>query len=119
MIACTQISMSSPSSFEQSLVLQLCNGGALNERIKKQTPTLTCLQRLQITVGIARALGHLHSLNMIHRDVKTQVGALGNSAILQCVFSRCCSNRSGLIFVVQCVVIVHVHVYAHVFLCRL
>jgi serine/threonine protein kinase len=58
----------------QSLVLQLCAGGALNERIKNQS-TLTCLQRLQIAVGIARALALLHSLNMIHCDVKGQVGA--------------------------------------------
>ena len=58
----------------QSIVLQLCPGGALNERIKNQTPSLlTSRQRLQTIVGTARALVHLHSINMIHRDVKTQV----------------------------------------------
>ena len=54
-------------------MLQLCHGGALNERIKKQDPELTWLQRLQIAVAIARALEYLHSINMVHRDVKTQV----------------------------------------------
>ena len=56
-----------------SIVLQLCPGGALNERIKNQNPSLTFLQRLQIAVAICRALVHLHSIRMIHRDVKTQV----------------------------------------------
>jgi hypothetical protein len=48
-----------------SLVLEFYPGGALNERIKKQTPSLTCLQRLQITDGIDRPLEYLHSLKMI------------------------------------------------------
>jgi serine/threonine protein kinase len=54
------------------LLLSLCSGGDLLHRIKKKDPMLTCPQRVQIMLGILLALQHLHSVNMIHRDVKTQ-----------------------------------------------
>jgi serine/threonine protein kinase len=64
------------------LVLEHCPGGGLDKRLKHDRGLLASGygaslgwgQRLQIAVGIARALAHLHSLKpaMIHRDVKTQ-----------------------------------------------
>jgi serine/threonine protein kinase len=54
------------------LLLPLCSGGDLLHRIKKKDPSLTCPQRLQVILGILLALQHLHSVKMIHRDVKTQ-----------------------------------------------
>ena len=63
-------------------MLEYCPGGGLDNRLKQdrkllecgQAPTLGWKQRLQIAVGIARALAHMHSLSpaMIHRDVKPQ-----------------------------------------------
>jgi serine/threonine protein kinase len=61
------------------LVLELCSGGALNERLAcKAVPgrappaPLTCQERVHIAHGIASALEYLHGLTpqMIHRDLK-------------------------------------------------
>jgi serine/threonine protein kinase len=56
------------------LVLQLCAGGALNDRLRATAPQpLLWQQRLRITLHILLALEFLHSLTpqMIHRDLKT------------------------------------------------
>jgi hypothetical protein len=75
------------------LVLQLCTGGALNDRLscKAQAgsappPPLRWQQRLHIAQGILEALEFLHGLTpqMIHRDLKTPnvlLDASGNAKV--------------------------------------
>ena len=72
-------------------MLELCAGGSLNNWLRpnatpqdeqhtsevpaiEHNPLLDWRQRLEIAVGIGRALSHLHSLRppMIHRDVKSE-----------------------------------------------
>jgi serine/threonine protein kinase len=60
------------------LVLELCTGGALDRRLSCQASgaqpapePLPWQQRVRVAFGIASALSHLHSLPMVHRDVKT------------------------------------------------
>ena len=59
---------------QRCLVLEYCDGGSLYHVLKGEgsRSQLTWRHRLQIVVGIARALVFLHSQNQIHRDVKTQ-----------------------------------------------
>jgi serine/threonine protein kinase len=61
---------------QRCLVLELCMGGSLEDRLTRKAPEgcpppapLSCLQRVRIAVGVARALEHLHGLTpqMIHR----------------------------------------------------
>jgi serine/threonine protein kinase len=61
------------------LVMELCTGGALNDRLactadgRVPPPPLTWRHRLRIAVDVAKALAHLHSQDppLIHRDLKT------------------------------------------------
>mmetsp|Transcript_36811 Transcript_36811/g.60936 ORF Transcript_36811/g.60936 Transcript_36811/m.60936 type:complete len:857 (-) Transcript_36811:264-2834(-) len=50
------------------LVLELCHGGDLFERLKEPTPAGFVLH---IATGIAAAMTYLHENNIIHRDIKS------------------------------------------------
>jgi serine/threonine protein kinase len=63
---------------QRCLVLELCTGGTLSERLAckaavSNTP-LTWQHRVQIALGIVSALEYLHAMTpqQIHRDLKTQ-----------------------------------------------
>ena len=65
---------------QRCLVLELCVGGTLSDRLACKAPAgcaprepLAWQQRVRIALGIARALEFLHGLTpqMIHRDLKT------------------------------------------------
>ena len=73
------------------LILELCTGGALDDRLACKAPSaepLVWQHRVHISLGVARALDHLHGLTpqMIHRCADTLVaGCL--------LLSRCCRAR--------------------------
>jgi serine/threonine protein kinase len=56
------------------LILELMDGGALDDRLKNNSlPVLQWQERARILLHIARGLVYMHSLNppVVHRDVKT------------------------------------------------
>ena len=55
------------------LVLELMNGGALDDRLMDPTKPLQWQDRAHILLHVARGLVYMHSLDppVIHRDVKT------------------------------------------------
>jgi serine/threonine protein kinase len=76
------------------LVLELCSGGALNERLAcKAAPgrappaPLTCQERVCIAYGIVSALEYLHGLTpqMIHRCVVYKSRSIGLSPMMCCL----------------------------------
>jgi serine/threonine protein kinase len=77
---------------QHCLVLELCTGGALSERLacrasggRAPPPPLTWRHRVRIGIGIARALEHLHTLKpqaMIHRCVCSFVLQLTRAVLL-------------------------------------
>ena len=58
---------------KRCLVLPLCEGGTLHDRLQGDgtRPALTSLKRVQVMVAVGRALSYLHdTMKQIHRDVK-------------------------------------------------
>ncbi|KAF2073598.1 hypothetical protein CYY_005087 [Polysphondylium violaceum] len=54
------------------LVSELVKSGSLIDLLSNKQVELTYAQKLSIAIDIANAMSYLHSLNVIHRDLKTQ-----------------------------------------------
>jgi serine/threonine protein kinase len=69
---------------QRCLVLQLCEGGALNERLRATAEPLLWQQRVRIAYHLLLALDFLHSLTpqMIHRDLKVGTALIARGLIL-------------------------------------
>ncbi len=51
------------------IVLELCEGGSLDNRLFDSDVTLSQQQKIALVKGIARGLYHLHTNNIVHRDL--------------------------------------------------
>ena len=81
------------------LVVELMGLGALSEMIKTRDPRLTWPARRTFATDIARGMAHLHSLSIVHRDLKSanclvdeslhaKVGDFGASRLIQAINNR-------------------------------
>ena len=52
------------------LVMELCEGGTLRARLNKTSETITPLEQLRWAMQISYGLYQLHSVNIIHQDLK-------------------------------------------------
>jgi hypothetical protein len=91
---------------QRCLVLELCEGGALDQRLACKAAAgdpaapapLEWDHRVQLVVGVARALSHLHSQTppLIHRDLKSPnvlLDAAGNAKVADFGTVRDMSDR--------------------------
>eukprot|EP00928_Gymnodinium_smaydae_P086049 TRINITY_DN6985_c0_g1_i1.p1 TRINITY_DN6985_c0_g1~~TRINITY_DN6985_c0_g1_i1.p1 ORF type:complete len:487 (-),score=51.34 TRINITY_DN6985_c0_g1_i1:56-1435(-) len=62
-------------STSRVIIMDLCDGGDLFERIAKHGP-MTGSEAVEVGRGILAALQHLHALSIVHRDVKPENVAL-------------------------------------------
>mmetsp|Transcript_25178 Transcript_25178/g.65707 ORF Transcript_25178/g.65707 Transcript_25178/m.65707 type:complete len:724 (+) Transcript_25178:96-2267(+) len=54
------------------IVMQFCQGGDLNQKLRRQKELLPEWQVMEWTVQVALALQYLHEHRILHRDLKTQ-----------------------------------------------
>jgi serine/threonine protein kinase len=50
-------------------VMEYCEKGSLQSHLKAHGSTMLLGEKMDISLGIARGLAYLHSLNFVHRDV--------------------------------------------------
>jgi predicted Ser/Thr protein kinase len=61
------------------IVLELCEGGSLDNRLFDSDVTMTQQQKIALIKGIARGLYHLHTNNIVHRDLAARNVLLNKS----------------------------------------
>jgi len=54
------------------IVLELCSLGSLNKLLKSQQIEITSTFQIEILLGIARGVSHLHKHNIVHRDLASR-----------------------------------------------
>ncbi|XP_076920682.1 putative serine/threonine-protein kinase PBL22 [Bidens hawaiensis] len=56
---------------ETVLVSEFISNGTLKDHLHARRTPLPCLQRLQICVGVARGIRHLHNAGVMHGDIRS------------------------------------------------
>jgi serine/threonine protein kinase len=51
------------------MILEFCDGGSLDEKLFDVSDPITPQQQLEIVLGIAKGLYHLHKNQIVHRDL--------------------------------------------------
>merc|ERR1719265_1897446 len=61
-----------PKSSRCAIMMNLCAGGDISDMVAKGTCTFTEYQAAELICRLLSALVHIHSKNIVHRDVKAE-----------------------------------------------
>eukprot|EP00029_Vermamoeba_vermiformis_P009922 TRINITY_DN510_c0_g3_i1.p1 TRINITY_DN510_c0_g3~~TRINITY_DN510_c0_g3_i1.p1 ORF type:complete len:1064 (+),score=137.54 TRINITY_DN510_c0_g3_i1:207-3398(+) len=62
------------------MILEFCDGGSLDDKLFNLSHTITAQQQIDIVLGIAKGLYHLHKNNIVHRDLAVRNILMNNNA---------------------------------------
>ncbi len=73
------------------MILEFCDGGSLDDKVFNMNEPITSQQQLEIVIGIAKGLYHLHKNQIVHRDLAARNILVSSDSLID---TKICTNAT-------------------------